>query len=116
MISSLKSSGTFRVSTTFARSIISPSITSTISRNTNFVKCFSTTQPTFDRVVASKVRVPPPTDKIPDVNSFLTAIGRQTVEHADTFETWENLMTMSSEDMGEKGIDVRSRRYVNLDI
>lgn len=105
MIQSLRSLG--RVSTVSAGNSLRSTI---ILTKPTLVQHFSTTQPTFDRIVAPKVRVPPPTETIPDVAAFLNTIGRNTVEHADTFETWENLMTLSSEAMKEKGIDTRSRR------
>lgn len=73
---------------------------------------FSTTRSQqLDFVRKPTAKVAPPTEQIPDVETFLTKIGRKAVEVADTFETWQSLMTMSSADMKQKGIDTRLRRY-----
>lgn len=46
------------------------------------------------------------------MQTFLTKIGRNMTEYADQFETWESLMTMSSYELKNKGIDTRPRRYL----
>lgn len=56
--------------------------------------------------------LPQPTDTVPDVQAFLSKIGRNTAEYAENFESWESFMTMTSQQMKDKGIDTRQRRYI----
>jgi hypothetical protein len=55
-------------------------------------------------------KVPMPTEAVPDVETFLTKIGRKSIEAAENFESWQDLFTMSSYEMKSKGIDTRTRR------
>lgn len=61
--------------------------------------------------VPVKANIPSPSESVPDVETFLTKIGRNAKEHVDVFESWEQLFTLSSEELKEKGIDTRLRRY-----
>lgn len=56
--------------------------------------------------------VPKPTAAVPDVQTFLTKIGRNTVEHVEHFPTWSSLFTTKSVKLKELGIDVAQRRYI----
>lgn len=59
---------------------------------------------------AASSKVPAPTEAVPDVQTFLTKIGRKSVDAADNFESWQDLFTMSSYEMKSKGIETRTRR------
>ncbi|KAI1758894.1 IGR protein motif-domain-containing protein [Hypoxylon sp. FL1150] len=66
----------------------------------------STSQP-------SASAIPSPTPFIPDVQTFLTVIGRGLSQHASKFPTWEALFSLSSDQMRELGIEPpRTRRYL----
>ncbi len=54
--------------------------------------------------------VPDPTTEVPDVPTFLEKIGRGCKGHADVFENWESLFTLSSAELKEKGIETHMRR------
>ena len=57
--------------------------------------------------------VPEPTPFVPDVQTFLTLIGRGLGQHASKFPSWESLFTLSSEQLRELGIEPpRTRRYL----
>ena len=57
--------------------------------------------------------VPPPTPFVPDVNTFLTLIGRQLKEHASKFTSWEELFTLSSSQLQSRGLEPpRTRKYL----
>ncbi|KAI2641840.1 IGR protein motif-domain-containing protein [Hypomontagnella submonticulosa] len=57
--------------------------------------------------------IPSPTPFIPDVQTFLTVIGRGLSQHASKFPTWEALFSLSSDQLRELGIEPpRTRRYL----
>jgi len=57
--------------------------------------------------------VPAPTPFVPDVSTFLTLIGRNLSQHASKFNSWQELFTMSSAQLKERGIEPpRTRRYL----
>ncbi|KAI1805496.1 IGR protein motif-domain-containing protein [Daldinia bambusicola] len=57
--------------------------------------------------------IPPPTPFIPDVQTFLTVIGRGLSQHASKFPTWEALFSLTSDQLRELGIEPpRTRRYL----
>lgn len=57
--------------------------------------------------------VPSPTPFVPDVQTFLTLIGRDMSKHASKLESWEQLFTTSSSELRELGIEpARQRRYL----
>ncbi|ANB13375.1 Fyv4p [Sugiyamaella lignohabitans] len=56
--------------------------------------------------------VPSPTEQVPDVQTFLTKIGRNCSEYADKFESWEHFMSVTTHELKEKGVDSRPRRYI----
>lgn len=50
---------------------------------------------------------------VPDVETFLTVIGRGLKQHASKFPTWEALFTLSSDQLRELGVEPpRTRRYL----
>ncbi|KAK1760442.1 IGR protein motif-domain-containing protein [Echria macrotheca] len=58
-------------------------------------------------------KVPPTTPFVPDVETFLTLIGRGLKQHASKFPTWDALFTLKSEQLRELGIEPpRTRRYL----
>jgi hypothetical protein len=64
-----------------------------------------------DRIRAA--RAPAPTPFVPDVQTFLTVIGRNLSQHASKIPSWEALFTLSSTQLRELGIEPpRSRRYL----
>lgn len=57
--------------------------------------------------------VPAPIPLVPDVETFLTVIGRGLKQHASKFPTWEALFTLSSDQLRELGVEPpRTRRYL----
>ncbi|KAI1434630.1 IGR protein motif-domain-containing protein [Xylaria sp. CBS 124048] len=57
--------------------------------------------------------VPPPIPLVPDVETFLTIIGRGLKQHAAKIPDWETLFTLTSEQLRELGVEPpRSRRYL----
>ncbi|TRX95365.1 hypothetical protein FHL15_003696 [Xylaria flabelliformis] len=58
-------------------------------------------------------QIPPPTPLIPDVETFLTVIGRDLKQHASKIPDWNSLFTLSSERLRELGVEPpRSRKYL----
>lgn len=52
-------------------------------------------------------------ENVHDLQTFLTLIGRNTIEHADSFENDLNkFLETSSDEMKNMGIDTRTRRYL----
>jgi IGR protein motif-containing protein len=68
------------------------------------------------RCLHSKTRtpfVPLPTPFVPDVQTFLTLIGRDMSKFASKFSSWDNLFTLTSTELRELGIEpTRQRRYL----
>ncbi|KAJ5157579.1 uncharacterized protein N7482_008679 [Penicillium canariense] len=65
----------------------------------------------FHRKVARSV--PSPTPFVPDVQTFLTLIGREMSKHASKIPTWEQLFASNSSQLRELGIEpARQRRYL----
>lgn len=57
--------------------------------------------------------IPPPIPLVPDVQTFLTVIGRGLSQHAAKFPTWEALFSLTSPQLKELGIEPpRTRRYL----
>ncbi|KAK3398950.1 IGR protein motif-domain-containing protein [Sordaria brevicollis] len=57
--------------------------------------------------------IPKPTPFVPDVNTFLTLIGRDLKQYADKFPTWEALFTLTTDQLRELGLEPpRTRRYL----
>lgn len=57
--------------------------------------------------------VPAPTPFVPNVETFLTLIGRGLSQHASKFESWDSLFTLGSPELKELGIEpARSRKYL----
>ncbi|CAI4063639.1 mitochondrial 37S ribosomal protein mS41 SKDI_08G1020 [Saccharomyces kudriavzevii IFO 1802] len=60
-----------------------------------------------------KSAIPKSNEQIPDVDSFLTKIGRNCNELKDTFENnWNNLFQWDSKTLKEKGVNIQQRRYI----
>lgn len=57
--------------------------------------------------------VPKPTPFVPDVQTFLSLIGREMSKHASKFTSWDSLFSLSSTELRELGIEpARQRRYL----
>ncbi|KAK4044748.1 IGR protein motif-domain-containing protein [Parachaetomium inaequale] len=57
--------------------------------------------------------VPAPIPFVPDVETFLTVIGRGLKQHASKFPTWDALFTLTSDQLRELGVEPpRTRRYL----
>lgn len=57
--------------------------------------------------------IPSPTPFVPDVPTFLKLIGRELSKHAAKIESWEELFTLTSNQLKTRGIDPpRTRRYL----
>lgn len=53
-----------------------------------------------------------PTEQVPDVQTFLSKIGRNMTQYAEGFESWDQFISSSSKQLAEKGLDTRDRRYL----
>jgi hypothetical protein len=83
---------------------------------TRTVKSFQLTQQSF-RSIHKKATptstVPSPTPFVPDVQTFLTLIGRDMLKHVSKLPSWEKLFTLSSSELRDAGIEpARQRRYL----
>jgi hypothetical protein len=57
--------------------------------------------------------IPAPIPFVPDVSTFLKLIGRELSKHASKIESWEELFTLTSTQLKDRGIDPpRTRRYL----
>lgn len=58
--------------------------------------------------------VPKPSEKIPDVATFLKTIGRNTEEYAETVyeNKWENLFLYKLKELKSKNMPIDTRRYI----
>ncbi|PLB36706.1 mitochondrial 37S ribosomal protein mS41 [Aspergillus candidus] len=57
--------------------------------------------------------VPPPTPFVPNVETFLSLIGRGMSKHASKLPSWDKLFTLSSAELRDLGIEpARQRRYL----
>lgn len=80
-------------------------ILNTFSTSRQCVRCL------HKNVVGSNV--PPPTPFVPDVPTFLSLIGRQMSKHSSKFSSWDDLFTMSSQQLREAGLEpTHQRRYL----
>ncbi|KAK3685925.1 IGR protein motif-domain-containing protein [Podospora appendiculata] len=62
---------------------------------------------------AQPLQVPSPIPLVPDVETFLTVIGRGLKQHAAKFPTWEAMFSLTSEQLRELGVEPpRARRYL----
>lgn len=62
---------------------------------------------------SERPRVPSPTPFVPDVQTFLSLIGRGMSKHTEKLPSWEKLFTLSSAELRELGIEpTRQRRYL----
>ncbi|KAG7827365.1 hypothetical protein KL920_004619 [Ogataea angusta] len=56
---------------------------------------------------------PEPTEKVPDVSTFLQKIGRGVSEYTETFENdWQKFWELGSSGMKEQGLEPRARKYI----
>ena len=57
--------------------------------------------------------IPSPTPFVPDVQTFLTLIGRQMSKHASKIPSWEQLFALNSNQLRDLGVEpARQRRYL----
>lgn len=57
--------------------------------------------------------IPSPRPFVPDVQTFLTLIGRGLSKHASKFPTWESLFSLTGPELQQLGIEpARSRKYL----
>ncbi|EEP82940.1 conserved hypothetical protein [Uncinocarpus reesii 1704] len=57
--------------------------------------------------------IPSPTPFVPDTQTFLTLIGRNMSQYSSKITSWEQLFTVSSEELREMGMEpARQRRYL----
>lgn len=86
----------------------SPIVAASLRAQTRWAHSSNAPQPPAD-----PPKVPPKTPFVPDVETFLTLIGRSLKQHASKIPTWEALFTLKSEQLKELGIEpARSRRYL----
>ncbi|KAK4546127.1 hypothetical protein LTR36_002264 [Oleoguttula mirabilis] len=68
---------------------------------------------TLHRLHAPTLRTPRPTPFVPDVQTFLTLIGRNLSQHAAKIPSWEALFFLSGQQLRESGVEpARARRYL----
>ncbi|KAL4946903.1 hypothetical protein BDV06DRAFT_181855 [Aspergillus oleicola] len=83
---------------------------------TRTVKSFQLTRQclrTIHKKSGSSSSVPSPTSFVPDVQTFLTLIGRDMSKHSSRIPSWEKLFTLTSVELRDAGIEpARSRRYL----
>ncbi|KAJ5156534.1 hypothetical protein N7492_009337 [Penicillium capsulatum] len=61
----------------------------------------------------SSVPIPSPTPFVPDVPTFLTLIGREMSKHASKIPSWDQLFSLSSNELRDLGVEpARQRRYL----
>ncbi|KAI0490709.1 IGR protein motif-domain-containing protein [Xylaria cf. heliscus] len=73
----------------------------------------STTRAASTTSTPKPPQIPSPTPLVPDVETFLTVIGRDLKQHASKFPSWDSLFTLTSEELRELGVEPpRSRRYL----
>ncbi|KAI9800610.1 MAG: hypothetical protein M1833_003268 [Piccolia ochrophora] len=57
--------------------------------------------------------IPSPTPFVPDAPTFLKLIGRNLIQHAAKFPTWEALFSLTTQQLRELGLEpARDRRYL----
>lgn len=57
--------------------------------------------------------IPKPTPFVPDVQTFLSLIGREMSKHAGKFPSWDSLFSLSSAELRDLGLEpARQRRYL----
>ena len=65
------------------------------------------------RLNAPNLTIPKQTPFVPDVQTFLTLIGRGLSQHAAKIPSWEALFTLSGQQLKESGVEpARARRYL----
>lgn len=75
------------------------------------IQCLSQTRRLHARIPAPPV--PSPTPFVPDVETFLTLIGRKLSSHASKIPDWNALFTLTSPQLKNLGIEPpRARRYL----
>ncbi|KAI1377395.1 IGR protein motif-domain-containing protein [Hypoxylon crocopeplum] len=78
-----------------------------------FQPSITTTRAASSSSQAPPPPIPSPTPFVPDVETFLTVIGRGLKQHASKFPTWEALFTLTSDQLRELGVEPpRTRRYL----
>lgn len=75
---------------------------------TPLVRTFSSTPVAFKTNTSTRTK-----ENVHDLETFFSLIGRNTIEHLDTFESdLTKFLDTSSRQMKAKGIDVSTRRYM----
>jgi len=81
-----------------------PIIASSLKAQTRWAHSNKSTQPPT---------IPATTPFVPDVETFLTLIGRDLKQHASKFPTWDALFTLTTDQLRELGLEPpRSRKYL----
>ncbi|KAL7273221.1 telomere length regulation protein [Rhizina undulata] len=58
-------------------------------------------------------QIPPTTTNVPNVETFLTNIGRNSVKHSAKFTSWEQFFSSTSSQLRELGVEpARDRKYI----
>lgn len=75
--------------------------------------CLRRQQEQHRRFTTKRIKIPQPRPFVPDVQTFLTLIGRGLSAQASKFQSWNSLFTLTSEELKEMGIEpARDRRYL----
>lgn len=66
----------------------------------------------FPKPSTYKKPIPTPTDRTPDLTTFLQQIGRGTINYASKFTSWSDLFQSTGKGLKEKGIPIAYRKYI----
>lgn len=81
--------------------------------HTMFLNKVARLSTTTVRSISIARSIPKPTNKVPDVETFLKVIGRDCVEFKDTYENkWDNLFSWDGPVLKEKGVPIQQRKYI----
>ncbi|KAK4193010.1 IGR protein motif-domain-containing protein [Podospora australis] len=95
--------------------LLRPCASTPISSQVAFqgLRALSTTSPHQAKTNQKAPKIPKPTPFVPDVETFLTLIGRDLKSHASKFPSWESLFSLNTDQLRELGLEPpRSRRYL----
>jgi hypothetical protein len=94
------------------RAKLSPLSPSSLLTPTTKTICIESRRTYKSKILAARP-VPPPTPFVPDVDAFLSIIGRQMKQFTSKIPSWEALFNMSSREFQGLGVEpARKRRYL----
>lgn len=98
-----------RASTFLFSSLLRPSSASLLPQSYVCTPC----RRELHRGLPQDGQIPKPIPFVPDVPTFLSLIGREMTKHASKLQSWDELFTLTSSQLKERGIEPpRARRYL----